>query len=201
MNPQGFGRGAITGQGSDAVWDFLRLNVAGKGESFTRYPHLTLAIEDDRSVAAITIPNGLSRTLVRKLKSAGYAGFKSLIAEFLRNVQPILKAEPTATPIIIVVQRRYPSQRSIPIRDADLEFDPRTAIDSKNAKVKLQEQWLQAAFDAFANKRSNIQIAIGVRFPYRDKSRVRNAHFIDLVEQSFIACKPFLTAMGLTPSK
>jgi hypothetical protein len=200
VNPLGTGRGAITGKSSDAVWDFLRLSAAGTDESFTKYPHLTVAIENDHALAQVTIPNGLDGSLVRKLKAAGYEAFKGLIFEFLRNVEPILTANATATPFVKVVQRHYPSQRSVPIYDASLELDPRTAFDIEDTMVKFQEQWLRTAFDVFANRRSNIQIGIGVKFPYGDESAVRDSYFISIVEQSLLASEPFLRTMGLTPS-
>lgn len=67
MDPLGAGRGAITGLDSDAVWNFLRLKAADQDGNFTKYPHLTLAIENDRVIAQVTIPNGLDGGLVRML--------------------------------------------------------------------------------------------------------------------------------------
>jgi hypothetical protein len=196
MNPTGAGRGAITGQDAGRVWDFLRLKAATEDKVFTKFPHLTLSIENDRAVAQITIPDGLDGEYRRKLKAGGYDGFKQLVADFVCGADSVLKTDTSATPIIIVVQRHYPSQRSEPICDARMEFDPRTALGNKS-DVKFQEQWLQAAYDAFANKQANIQVAVGLQFSFAKSQAIRDAAFVDLVEQSYLACEPFLKVMGL----
>jgi hypothetical protein len=141
MNPNGPGRGAITGTDSGRVWDFLRLKAATEDKAFTKFPHLTFSIETNRAVAQITIPDSLDGSFRRKLKDAGYDGFKQVVAEFVERASRVWATDASASPIIIVVQRHYPSQRSEPICDARLEFDPRTALATEGV-VKFQEQWL-----------------------------------------------------------
>ena len=71
-------------------------------------------------------------------------------------------------PQIILVQRRYPSQSSPPIRDARLDVDLRTAFKEISSKLKptqkQQEEWLKLVYDINNNKKSNLQFQIGGRF-------------------------------------
>src|SRR5690606_32329503 len=55
MDPDAPGRGAITGRGGSAVWDFLSLKDRPAKGLFTAYPHLTLAINTESVDVAITI--------------------------------------------------------------------------------------------------------------------------------------------------
>jgi hypothetical protein len=64
--------------------------------------------------------------------------------------------------------------------------------------VKFQEQWLKATFEAFSNHpQSNIQLGIGVKFPYRESKTVIEAKFVQVVEQTWLACEPVMVAMGI----
>jgi hypothetical protein len=201
MDPDAPGRGAITGRGAVAVWDFLRLRHAKGAQSFTQYPHLTLAIERDRLLAIVTIPNGVRTDFRRRLVDLGLDGFSYVLANVNERLIRTLRGDKGAVPRAIVVQRRYLTQSSPAIHDASLDFDLRTAfqISRKHGKkvVKAQPQWLGATFHALARKQSNLQIAIGASFPYATSSSVHERGVIDRIAASWIACKPLLTTMGL----
>src|SRR4030067_607162 len=79
--PHASGRGAITGREGSAVWDFLQLQGLKKGEAFTKLPHLTLAIEEDRLLVMVTIPHGIRSELRRNLVGLGYHGFDALCSK------------------------------------------------------------------------------------------------------------------------
>jgi hypothetical protein len=190
------GRPAITGAQSDIVWNYIPLVKAQGKSNFTSYPHLTLAIRRDRVIVQVTIPNGLDRSLRRALLSGGYDGFKAMVNAFQRSTAPILKLDSGARPFVEILQRHFLSRRSPPISDAELKFDPRTVVHDKN-RIKIQEEWLKATFEVFSNRRSNINIGIGLAFPYGASSSVRNSAFADVVEKSWLACRPILTSMGL----
>ena len=205
MDPGAPGRGAITGSSGAGVWDFLRLKDAKRAEVFTQYPHLTLAIEHDRLLAIVTIPNGVRTALRRRLVDLGHQGFSSLLSEVNGRLLKALQGDRGAAPMLIVVQRRYQTQRSAAILDAKLEFDLRTA-DSKTQKhgkgyVKPQPQWLGATYDALAKKRSNLQLSIGASFSFANSSSVHDWHVIDRIVNTWIACRPLLQAMGLKMPK
>ena len=126
----------------------------------------------------------------------GAEGLHDVLEEVNDRMKPILRHDPGAAPWLVLLQRHYPSQRAHPIMDAKLEFDLRTAFESrsKGSKVKLQEQWLDAALEAFLAKRSNIQLGVGTMFPYRQSRTVGTADVLDLVADSWIACEPLLRA-------
>jgi hypothetical protein len=94
-------------------------------------------------------------------------------------------------PLMLTVQRRYPTQRSIPIIDAQIEFDLRTAIGSSKSLVKKQPQWLKAVFEALTSKQSNLQVAIGAAFPYGDK-RMHSRDVLNVIAGVWVGCKPWL---------
>ncbi len=192
MDPCADGRGAITGRGADGVWDFLRLSASESEENFTKFPHLTLGVGRRSAEAMVSFPNGL-RTLSRKaLLSEGSGGFATLCQAVLANMENVLEKEPGARPIMRAVQRRYPSQRSIPILDANLEFDLRTAFPSHGKGPKLQRQWIDALFEAVQIKKSNLQFQIGVSFEYDKCPSMHALSALDLMTKGWIACRPLI---------
>ena len=197
MDPGGAGRGAITGKDGVAVWDFLRLKTSKRNEPFTSSPHLTLAIEADRVSAIVTVPHGIKPRMRRNLIELGYDGFQELLANVNSRLLSALREAPGASPWVIMVQRRYPSQRSPAILDARIEYDLRTAFPEKRkgTKVRLQPQWLKATYDALSKKRSNLQVAIGAVFPYRTCPATKDRKIIDHVAHTWLACMPFIQVM------
>ena len=197
INPKADGRAAITGSQEDSVWDYVQLKGAPK--IFTEYPHLTLSVERDRLVAAVTLPNEIQRRLRKRIIDLGYEGFHEVMAEIASNMSSNLHRYSGAAPILEARQRRYPSRGSVPTTDARLTFDLRTAVacNSNGSKVKFQPQWLQATFDAFVNKRSNLQLAVGATFPYRTCKATAGRGILDGIAASWIGCSPLLRTMGL----
>jgi len=101
--------------------------------------------------------------------------------------------------VIRIVQRHYKSQRDTsPSVDAELVFDLRTAFKTGGSNpVKQQQQWLNAAFDVMCNKKSNLQIQVGVEFSYDKCKTISSSKSINLFVESILALKPFLDlAMG-----
>lgn len=194
MDPKGQGRGAITGKDGVAVWDFLPVWRQRKADLFTRFPHLTLVIESDRLLAIVTVPNGIKTDFRRNLLDLGFSGFNDLLAEVNRRLVRVLRSAPGSAPWIVVVQRRYPSQRAAAILDAKIEFDLRTAflVGRPFSKVRPQPQWLRAVFDALSKKRSNLQFAIGAAFPYGTCRATAERRIIEHVSNTWLACKPLL---------
>lgn len=194
----GDGRTAITGRDSTTVWDYISL-VDAKGGDFTRYPHLTMAIQSDRVLTITTVPNRITPAFRRNLKALGEEGFADLLQVVERNMRPLLRKAPGAAPWFRAVQRHYPTQRSAPVDDAVLEFDLRTlrAGRAKGAGtgVKAQPQWGQAAFRAWSEKRSNMPLELGAIFPYRSCSALRESGAIRLFSDTWLACQPFLDAV------
>lgn len=185
------GRGAITGKQGDAVWDFLSISTSSDKKLFTRDPHLTLTIRARGIEATVTLPHGLRTELRRRITSGGADGFQEMLQSVLRNLRPLLKKHPHAVPFFRGIQRRYPTQRSQPFVDAEIDFDLRTAIQWEG-KPKLQPVWCEAAFNALRKKRgSNYQVQVGVRYPYDRNPAMANSKALNLIEDAWIACKPF----------
>lgn len=195
--PHASGRGAITGREGSAVWDFLQLQGLKKGEAFTKLPHLTLAIEEDRLLVMVTIPHGIRSELRRNLVGLGSNGFQALFSSLNTELLRALRKAKGATPWVAVVQRRYPSQKSAAILDARIEYNLQTAFSKKQSKalVKSQPQWLEATYDALCSKRSNLQVAVGASFPYRLCVATKNPRIVDHIAHTWLACRPLLDAM------
>ena len=196
MNPKGTGRGAITGRGGDGVWDFLRLKGADNNDPFTKYPHLTFSIGRQRLFIGLVMPHNMPGAFRRNIIDLGYDDFTDYMADVNSNLTRILKKANGAKPWVEVVQRRYTSQRAKPILDAQISFDLRTAFpDTKKNPVKQQPQWLSAAYDGLANKRSNLQIAIGMIYPYATCKEIKSRSILDHIANTWLSTKPILDVM------
>jgi hypothetical protein len=199
-DPQGKGRSAITGSKGLGVWDYIPLKQSRGTASFTSFPHLTFSINANHIDAAITIPNGIKPAYRNNVRNLKMDGFVELIDQITTELDKCFKDIDGARPWVYVCQRHYKSQRSQGIADARLEFDPRTSLDGhletsgKKPSVKHQPQWVAATYDAFANKKSNLQVGIGGRFS-RDCKRMHSSSALDLISGTWLACKPLLDVM------
>jgi hypothetical protein len=192
MNPKISGRPAITGRQSDGVWDFLSLSGATDARNFTKYPHLTLGISSSQIEAMVTVPNSVNSVMRRNMKQLGQARFEALASKVIEGFKPIIRRYKGATPWFRGVQRRYLSQRSMPFVDATIDFDLRTAVPGSGAP-KPQPLWLAAAYSAFVDKAgSNYQIQMGAVLRYERCLELRSADAIDLVANTWLACKPLV---------
>lgn len=191
------GRKAITGTGTNSVWNFLRLGEVDNEVAFNKRPHLTLSIQRDRALVQVTIPHGMTGGLRKALVGQGQDGFTATLGKVMKAGKSVHGKDSGAVPYLMLLQRHYPTQSSDPITDAMLEFDLRTAFPLEGSRVKAQPEWLKMAFNSFANKKSNIQLSVGFSFPYKRSRAVGDAMFADMVERSWLACGPLLEAMGL----
>jgi len=121
------GRTSITNQ--ERIWDTISfLPSDSEGMSFSQFPHCTIALCADVAEAFVTFPNGMRSGLRRKLHGQSFDVFaerhghaSELIARSLMNLRAY-------RPMVRVVQRRYQSQRSIPMMDGKVDFDLRTVF-------------------------------------------------------------------------
>lgn len=199
VDPQLIGRGAITGKQGTAVWDFLRLKESREEQSFTKFPHLTLSVRRDDIFALVTVPNNIKTEFRKNLLSHGETHFVKIFEEIRNNLEDCLKNAKGAVPWVEVLQRHYPSQRSQPVVDALLAFDLRTAFNKEKSKVKsgvkYQPGWLHASYEALSKKQANVQLAVGVIFPYTSCREVNNSNILDVIAKVWIACKPLINTM------
>lgn len=185
------GRPAITGRNEGFVWDFLRLEQSRNSARFTKHPHLTIDISQSSVGAMVTVPNDVPRSAIKRLVKDGPESFRQLIKDVLDRMQPHLEICTGMEPRILAIQRRYPSQRSVPFIDAEIDFDLRTAFEDAGPP-KTQTQWLDAVYESIADKRSNLQFQIGARFPFRTCPKVRDPSCLDYVAGAWISTKPLL---------
>ena len=147
----------------------------------------------------ITFPNGMRSVLRKQLRGFTLEEFTARLEQASHELTASLTGLKAYRPIVRLMQRRYPSQSSVPLIDGSIEFDIRASFgDPKphfGPPIKKQQQWPQAAYDLLANKHSNIQFQIGVQFHYpqfdelADKEADR--YFID----AFRALRPFAGAV------
>jgi hypothetical protein len=191
IDPRAPGRGSITGSKGHIVWDFLSLR-GDAHKSFTSRPHLSVGVDTQRVSAMVTIPDKVEGRVRRALCEIGEEEFAVLLARVVANLKPMLRAEPQAVPILHAQQRRWRHRRAKADMDAELRFDLRT-IPGATGKPKKQPLWLSAAYGAFVDKRgSNYEFQIGVEFDYAKCVALRKPSAIDLVAQTWLACKPFV---------
>ena len=198
IDPKSPGRGAITGQRADAVWDYIGLHVA-HGKVFTQFPHLTIGIHAERMEAYVTVPNGVPARLRSDLLGKDFDGFEHRILEVTRALSKIVRSVRGAKPMIVLVQRHYATQRSPAVIDALLRFDPRTALkkgSGRDGTVKFQPEWLKLAYEALFKRKSNLQFQIGMDFPYATCATVRSGKIIGAAVQVWLACEPIIEPAG-----
>ena len=191
MAPDLLGRSAITGRGGDSIWDYLQIEAARDAGSFAEFPHLTIGISQTNVEAMVTIPNQMPRKFLRHLVKSGPDGFRHLVLEVLKRMQPILAKCKGMEPRMIAVQRRFPSQRSVPFRDAVIDFDLRTGFDEVGPP-KTQRQWIDAVYGCLAEQKSNFRTQIGARFPYRTCKAIGTVDALDYMAEAWIACRPLI---------
>ena len=193
-DPGGKGRGAITGRSGQAVWDFLSLKHAARSKLFTEFPHLTVGIRDTRLEIYVTVPNGVRPKVRDIILGSEYQDFERLIRDVHRRLCVALRKHHGASPMIVLVQRHYPSQRSPAILDAQLRFDTRTAFEGSQSRgrVKHQPEWLQMVYDVLKNRHSNLQFQIGADFPYDRCPVVASPQITEVAVAVWLACEPLV---------
>lgn len=198
-DPNGRGRGAITGRAGYGVWDFLSLKSAARSKLFTKFPHLTVGIRDTRLEVYVTVPNGVRSEVRGNILGRSHEDFDRLVHDVHRRLCVALRKHPGASPMIVLVQRHYASQRSPAIHDAQLRFDSRTGFKGSQSRgrVKHQPEWLRVVYDVLKNRRSNLQFQIGADFPYDRCPVVASPQITEIAVAVWLACEPLVkTALG-----
>lgn len=187
VDPKGERRSAITGKRSDGVWDFLPLKAAN-GKHFTKYPHLTIGLQSNSAVAAVTFPNGM-KGFRKRFREMGPETFLEQITKQEKRLRPIIDKSKNAKPLIIIQQRHYRSRNSLPTHDACLEADLRTIVSGGRSGIKYQSQWVETVFELISQKKSNMQMSVQVTFSY-ECPLIRSSKAIDLFADSWKALLP-----------
>lgn len=191
VHPDAKGRSAITGRGLDSAWDFLPVVAAAEEQPHTANPHLTINLSRDDAVAAVTVPNSVRGGFRTKLEKIQRDGFRNLMADLECRLRNVVTRSPGARPMLYIMQRHYPSQRSPAVVDGRLEVDLRTMTGCRKAGVKCQPEWVDTAYHLLTHKRSNIQLGVTVHFQY-SCNRVRSPKVVDLFVDTWVALRPLL---------
>ncbi len=188
------GRKSITEQ--RRLWDFISFLPPDSGVlAFQKFPHCTVAIGPVDAEAMITFPNGMRSVLRKQLRGSSLEEFTGRLEQAGHELTTSLNGLKAYRPTVRLMQRRYKSQKSVPLMDGSIEFDIRAAFGDPNPHsgppIKKQQQWAQAAYDLLANQHANIQFQIGVEFHYSKPNELADKgadrYFID----AFRALRPF----------
>ena len=195
IDPELPGKKTIKGQKDNVVWDFLAFAHDANNGNFTTHPHLTLGISEESVTAMATLPNNAGAAR-RHLMKRDERGFRDMVSQTLENMRPLSKKSPGMEPRLCVRQRRWPSRAAPPMLDAAIDVDLRTQSQESDAP-KFQPQWIDSVFTAFKNKKSNLELQIGAKFPYRTCEAIQKPEALDFVAETWIACEPYISALGI----
>ncbi len=136
----------------------------------------------------------------RHLLNDGKEAFNAMLWDVHRSLQKALRRVPNVAPFVHVMQRHFPSRISRPIMDGIVSFDlraafPLSAVAQRRTGVRYQPQWIGMAYDLMTKKRSNIEMAIGVRFSYDRCDVVKPPEILDHVEAVWLAFRPVINKM------
>jgi hypothetical protein len=134
----------------------------------------------------------------------GKEAFNAMLWDVQRGLQKGLRSMQGASPFVLVFQRHFTTRISRPIVDGIVEFDlraafPLSAVEQRRTGVRYQPQWLGMAYDLMIKKRSNIEMAIGVRFWYDRCDAVKTLKILDYVEAVWLAFAPVVNKMFKRP--
>lgn len=190
VNQKALGRGKITGSQGTAVWDYLQFKGCPYEENFNKWPHLTFALRAESAGAFLNFPNQLQGGLKTLFRQIGPDRLREILEQVERGLRPLIKRVDGSAPYLELVQRHYPSRTAPAIVDGRVHADLRTLSKAKSS-VKHQPEWLDSAFELVANKNSNLQFGISVRFPYESKI-VRSRNIIQEFANAWVAMKPLI---------
>lgn len=187
------GRGAIRGFNESSVWDFMRLNVSRGAKSFTKHPHLTIAIRSDNVLALVTLPHGVKPLIRNRIFGRGQTFFNKFIFAIAKNMKEVIKLDSSVKPFAKVVQRHYHNQSSPAVEDSILCYDLRTVVaTNKRIAQKYQPEWLETTYNVMTSKKSNIQFEVGIEIKYDKSKIIATPKAVELFEKTFISLKPFI---------
>lgn len=175
-------------------WNVFRFRGRSKTD-----PHLTLGVGSNVDVSAmVTLPNAAKGAAWTRLQRRD---FRSLTAEVLMKMRPVMSNCPGMEPRMRFRQRHFRPQLGVKGRaafhDAYLDVDLRTLSGDPDEGVKAQSEWIDAAFRVLTNKNSNLELQIGAVFPYTRCIAMRDSDALDHVAAAWIGCRPFIERLGV----
>ncbi len=145
----------------------------------------------------------LLREFVRWLRGQEAPQGLLSIVEHVEVIEAKWGSTPDARPWILVQQRRALKGQRLSVWDAQIEFDPQTAVGLQSAHqvgnvLKVQPEWLQAVYRALTHKNANVEMCIGGRMEY-GYAGARTPEFIDRVLDAWEATLALLRALRVLP--
>lgn len=198
IGPNISGRSKLTGKEDSCVWDYLALAQSDGQGKFNEFPHFTLLVGEEALYPFVGFPNEIKSKFRRNLLNGGKEQFLESFYEILQDMEKTTNNVVGATPWVRIKQRHFPSRRSIPISDAVLEFDLRTArkdsgdTTPKGSAVKCQPIWLDALYELFKSNQGNIELNVGIQFKYAHCQEVKSPKILDVIAETWITCRPLI---------
>ncbi len=187
IDPERKSRRTIHDDGG-GVWDVLVFAVP---DEWRASPHLTLGIGNKYVSAMATLP-AKALAAQRRFKELEKDGFRRVVQAVLENMRPLLAECHGMEPHLRARQRQSsPSER----QPRDVDIDLLRCVDDDDP-VEFQSQWIDTAFDDIGSRKSNLELQIGARFPYRTcKKAIAEPDALDFVARAWIACKPYIDVL------
>lgn len=190
-------RGGV--EASANVWDYL--SPQASGSRHTAGHHFTVGITDDHASAMLTLPNASRalRDLQNYAKHHSPEDFAALMQDFLKSIRHLKLDRSGFTPCIVMVQRRYRTQRSVYAIDGKLTFDLRTLNGQQRSKnvpaLRRQPEWVEFSRSLLCRKNANVQFQIGLHFAYDHAIGLDHAKAADFFKDALRATTVFLRAI------
>jgi len=192
MDPDAPGRPAIKGRAARHVWDILQLKDRPDRNSFTSYPHLTLAVHAEHIEVALTIPHTVTTPVLRRFTEFGADRLSAINADILRRARKLISRG--AWVEARALQRHSMGRSSPALTDAMLTFRLETSQPRNGQRVKHQPEWVELFAALPRQKRSNMQFQYRVRLPWGMKG-LDTRESLRLIVESWSALEPLLDAL------
>ena len=163
--------------------------VFEEAPEWRKNPHLTLGIGHEYVSAMATLPHKAKRVLDR-LKDIDEERLRSMVKRVLTEMRPVVTDCDGMEPRLRVRQR--PAHSARPLMAAHIDVDLRTLDGDSESGVERQPEWVDAAFHALKNEKSNPELQIGARFPYQTCPKIAEPEALDCVAAAWVACKPYI---------
>ena len=172
---------------SSGGWSVLRFR--GSVGAFNESPHLLLCVADQDVYARMVLPNQARGGVWTRLRSSRLV---HLMSQVSREMAPVMADCRGAEPRLILKQRHWRTRSGPHSQDAYLDIDLRTLRGDRDAGVKKQPEWMEAARHVVANRASNLELQVGATFPYDHCPAIRAPQALDHVAAAWIGCRPFI---------
>jgi hypothetical protein len=188
------GRPAMAGS-----WDIVRFSFAS-AEPFTRYPHLTVSLEDKLALVQLVLPNNAQAKFWHPIRTCSMTQLLDVltaVAERIRPVRRLLEKAIWEPELKFIIKQRHFYAMREPTLDADLQFNVDTLLDARHKltpSVRTVPAWLDAVHVILTqSRRANFEANLQALFPYSNKSICKTPDFVDALVKCSEAFAPFLS--------